>query len=146
MPDLANLATLHTSLQTDVTMVVELDSRWTPSLTGLYYFMIKNRPTNESATTVIRARIFHFPNGEDPCTGSAACTLACHLSLLDGMQGKTYAYLIEQGIEMGRSGELHVKVKLDETIGGSIYEVVLARRAVVAVTDGKLTLPTPQKL
>ena len=115
---------------------VQLDEKWSPSFVGCYFYAIASHP-NERITR-LRTRMLETGIGEDAATGSAACTLACYLALKDGKQGKAYQYVIEQGVEMRRTSEIHVIVTLGST--GSVHSVVLAGRAVL-VTQGTLHLP-----
>lgn len=74
--------------------------------------------------------------GEDPATGSAACTLASFLALQTGGTSKTVNYAIEQGEEMGRRSVIGVTVMLDAT-GKAVGNVVLSGSA-VPVMQGTL--------
>ncbi|KAG8529330.1 uncharacterized protein KY384_005966 [Bacidia gigantensis] len=136
VPELANLSALDPSAQIDPDSVLSLDEGWEPSLTASYYYTLTGTLQTE---TTIRSRMFSPRIEEDACTGSAACTLASYLSLLRSEADKTYAYVIEQGVEMGRTGEIHVTVTLDSS-GKSVEKVVLAGSA-VDVTSGCLMLP-----
>ena len=115
---------------------VQLDEKWSPSFIGCYFYTILSHPNDR--ITRLRTRMLANDVGEDAATGSAACTLACYLSLKDGRQSKVYQFIIEQGIEMGRASDIHVKVTLGST--GLVDSVVLAGRAVL-VTQGSLHLP-----
>jgi len=115
----------------------KLDEGWEPSLIGFYFYVIISHP-NEIVQK-IRTRMLEPSVGEEAATGSAACTLACYLALKDGGSGRTYQYSIEQGVEMGRASEIHVRVTLD-TESKTVHSVVLAGRAVL-VTQGLLHLP-----
>lgn len=120
---------------------VQLDEKWSQSFVGCYFYAIASHP-NERIIR-LRTRMLEASVGEDAATGSAACTLACYLSLKDGKQGEVYQYVVEQGVEMGRASEIHVIVTLGPT--GLVHNVVLAGRAVL-VTQGTLHLPeTPFK-
>lgn len=116
---------------------VKLDEGWESSFVGCYFYVIASHP-NERVHK-LRTRMLEPSVGEDAATGSAACTLACYLALKDGRQGRTYQYSIEQGIEMGRASEIHVRVTLG-TEGKTVHSVILAGRAVL-VTQGSLHLP-----
>ena len=76
--------------------------------------------------------------GEDPATGSAACTLGAYTALQRGEAGKIYNIIVEQGVEMGRSSEIGVRVALDET-GKAVKEVWLSGSA-VQMTEGTIML------
>ena len=135
MPDLAALSSLDPLNQKRVHELSKLDEGWQPSFMAPYYYTITEQT---SSLTRIRSRMMEPTVGEDPCTGSAASTLAAYLALEDGQPSRTYAYLIQQGVEMGRAGEIHVKV----TLGASsrIEKLVLAGSAVL-MSQGVLYLP-----
>ena len=76
--------------------------------------------------------------GEDPATGSAACTLGAYIALQQGATGESYSFVIEQGVEMGRDSEIGVQVTLDET-GKGVKEIWLSGSA-VQVTEGIIML------
>ena len=108
-----------------------LDDGWTPSFLGAYYYVKLPRTSEQSSDIVkIRTRMIEPKIGEDPCTGSAACTLASYLSLESGGPNKTTTYEIEQGVEMGRPGQIEVRVTLDGS-GKAIKEVVLMGSSVL---------------
>ena len=119
---------------------VTLDEGWDKSLVGTYFYAMLSHP-NEKITRV-RTRMLEPSVGEDPATGSAACTLACFLTLKDGKASqttKTYEYSIQQGFEMGRESEIFVRVTLAAS-GKAVQKVVLAGRAVL-ITQGTMMLP-----
>ena len=108
-----------------------LDDGWTPSFHGVYYYVKLSQAPNQGTDIVkVRTRMIEPNIGEDPCTGSAACTLAAYLSLESGGPGKTTTYEIEQGVEMGRPGKIEVRVKLDSS-GKAIEELVLMGSSVL---------------
>lgn len=115
---------------------VKLDEGWGPSFVGCYFYAMAS-PLN-GRNQRLRTRMLEPSIGEDAATGSAACTLACYLALKDGTHGKIYEYSIEQGIEMDRASEIHVRVTLGAD--GTVHHVDLAGRAVL-VTKGSLHLP-----
>ena len=115
---------------------IKLDDGWEPSFMAPYYYVIVQRTTE---VIKVRSRLIEPSIGEDPCTGSAASTLAAYLSLRDGELGETYVYVIEQGVEVGRAGEIHVKVTLDET-AKAVKKVILVGGAVL-VSKGVLYIP-----
>lgn len=92
------------------TNAVKLDPGWEPSFVGCYFYVATSQPGQ--TIQMLRTRMLEPQFGEDAATGSAACTLACYLALMDGRQGKTYQYVIEQGVEMNRASEIHVEVAL----------------------------------
>lgn len=65
----------------------------------------------------IRARAFCPGAGvpEDPATGSAAGPLGVYLALHGAIPGGGAAFVIDQGIEMGRASELSVEVARDRS-------------------------------
>lgn len=93
------------------TSAVKLDQGWEPSFVGCYFYVATSQPGQTMQK--LRTRMLESKFGEDAATGSAACTLACYLALRDGRMGKTYQYVIEQGVEMDRASEIHVEVALD---------------------------------
>ena len=108
-----------------------LDDGWTPSFHGVYYYVkLSQAPEEDTGVIKVRTRMIEPKVGEDPCTGSAACTLAAYLSLESGGSSKTTTYEIEQGVEMGRPGKIEVRVKL-ESSGKVIEEVVLMGSSVL---------------
>ena len=112
-----------------------IDRGWDGGLLGCYFFVVTERP--EPNKTRIRTRMIEHSIGEDPATGSAACSLACFLSHRDGEAGQAYEYEITQGVEMGRRSLIRVGVKLDAH--GDI-EVVFLSGTAVKVMDGKLVI------
>ena len=108
-----------------------LDDGWTPSFHGAYYYVkLSQAPEEGTGVVKVRTRMIEPKIGEDPCTGSAACTLAAYLSLESGGSNQTTTYEIEQGVEMGRPGKIEVRVKLDGS-GKAIEEVVLMGSSVL---------------
>ena len=116
---------------------VTLDEGWAPSFIGIYFYAVISQ--SSESTVRLRTRMLVPSVGEDSATGSAASTLASFLALKDGTGDMTFHYLIEQGVEMGRASEIHVRVTLDAT-GNAVHKVVLAGRA-VRITQGVLYLP-----
>ena len=74
--------------------------------------------------------------GEDPATGSAACTLASYLALRAGGISNTYRYHIEQGVEIGRPSVIRVQVTLDGS--GKVVKWVSLSGTSIPVTRGTL--------
>ena len=135
-PDTIALAALQSSEQKISYESISLDESWTPSFLSTYYYVITEKMEN---ITKIRSRMLEPRMGEDPCTGSGASSLASYLSIQDGKTDGTYIFLIEQGVEMNRAGEMQVRVTLDAS-GKGIRSIVLAGRSVL-VSKGTLTLP-----
>lgn len=67
----------------------QLDSEWSPSFTGAFYYKRKDSMTQENEPTIhaIQARMI-TQGTEDPGTGSACCALACYLAT-DEMKATT---------------------------------------------------------
>lgn len=137
-PHLEKVEATSTSVDTGS---VRLDEGFAPSFVGCYFYAMASL-SNERVVR-LRTRMLEPSFGEDSATGSAACTLACYLALKDGKVGKTYHYAIEQGVEMGRASEIHVRVSIAQP--NVIESVTLAGRAVL-VTQGTLHLPERQSL
>ncbi|KAA6411437.1 MAG: hypothetical protein FRX48_04717 [Lasallia pustulata] len=113
-----------------------LDEDWKPSFVAPYFYVVLEDKGSQS--TKVRARMIVPLVGEDPATGSAACALGAHLALQAGGAGKLHRYNIEQGVEMGRSSQIGVEVKLDQT-GKGVESVALSGTAVL-VTEGILSM------
>ena len=115
---------------------IELDRGWSPSFIAPYFY---ERSSGEVDGIIrIEARMIDPEMGEDPATGSAACTLGTYLALRRGEAGKTYSYEVKQGSYMGRNSLIEVKVTLDES-GTTVKKVVLGGTAVV-ITRGTIIL------
>lgn len=112
-----------------------IDNGWEQGLIGSYFFVTVGSPSQSVLS--IRTRMIEHKIGEDPATGSAACSLACYLAHKDGNAGQTHGYEIEQGVEMGRRSLIRVRVKLDGN--RDIKQVFLSGRA-VRVMEGKLVV------
>lgn len=112
-----------------------LDEDWKPSFVGPYFYVVLE---DDGHSTRVRARMIEATIGEDPATGSAACTLSAYLALKAGGAGKCSSYSIEQGVDMGRSSQIGVEVKLDET-GKGVEWVELSGTAIL-VTEGTLSV------
>lgn len=104
----------------------QLDEGWSSSVLAPYYYAIL--PAQEDQIIRVRTRMIMSNIGEDPATGSAAAALSSYLALQQGQSSHTYAYEIEQGVEMGRRSEIGVKVTLDES-GKHVKEVLLSGTA-----------------
>ena len=112
-----------------------LDPGWTEGFVGTYFFVVLD--TSAENVTNVRARMIDYKVGEDPATGSAACSLACYLSHKAALSERVHAFEIEQGIEMGRPSSIRVKVELDSE--GNIKRVFLSGSA-VKVMEGKVVV------
>lgn len=82
----------------------------------------------------VRARMVEL-GFEDPATGSAASTLACHLSLAAGAAGEV-RYRVAQGVEIGRASDIEVDVTLGAGEAGAreIRQVRLGGSARLVMT------------
>lgn len=114
---------------------VELDHGWNSGFVAPYFYVLLG--DDRDGTVRLRTRMIEPGCGEDPATGSAACTLASFLALQAGGARKTFRYSIEQGVEMGRRSAIGVKVTLDAT-GKAVGDVVLSGSA-VPVMQGMLS-------
>ena len=115
---------------------INLDEGWAPSFLGIFYFVVVSRC--ETAYR-IKARMLEDCIGEDAATGSAASCLAVYLALQDGQADRMYDFTIEQGVEMGRSSEIAVRVKLARE-NQKVRAICLGGSAVL-VTEGILRMP-----
>jgi len=112
----------------------QLDDGWDSGFVAPYYYV--KLDNDMDGTMSLRTRMIEPGCGEDPATGSAACTLASFLALQAGGASKTVNYSIEQGVEMGRRSVIGVRVTLDAT-GKAVGNVVLSGSA-VPVMQGTL--------
>ena len=92
----------------------------------------------ERAGADIRARMFAPPDiEEDPATGSACAALAGYLGAIDAREDASLAWVVEQGVEMGRPSVLYVEA---DRCGG----VVTSSRVgggTVMVMEGTIHVP-----
>lgn len=88
----------------------------------------------------LRARMFAPEMGiaEDPATGGAAVALAGALAMEDQKTDGTLAWVIEQGVEMGRPSLLYTEADKRD---GKVTAVRVGGHA-VRITEGTLSLPT----
>lgn len=136
-PDVENhLQRLKVGRQARYADVVSLDEDWAPSFVAPYFFAILSEA--EQQPIKIRTRMMEPQIGEDPATGSAACTLGAYLALRSGKRGGRYRYDIEQGVEMGRASEIDVEVVLAED--GRAVDSVLMSGSAIQVTKGTFLL------
>jgi PhzF family phenazine biosynthesis protein len=120
---------------TSHTLQIELDDGKTESFIGCYFYY--KMPEGDDGVIRLRTRMIESSVGEDAATGSAACTLACYLTIQQQRAGTTSRYLITQGVEMGRRSDIGVDVKT--TADGMIDTVTLSGSA-VQVMEGHLSL------
>jgi trans-2,3-dihydro-3-hydroxyanthranilate isomerase len=88
----------------------------------------------------LRARMFAPEMGiaEDPATGGAAVALAGALAMEDPVSDGRLAWVIEQGVEMGRPSLLYTEA---DKRNGKVSAVRVGGHA-VRITEGTLALPT----
>lgn len=115
---------------------IALDEAWTPSFAAPYFYTILSE--GKGQPTKIRARMIEPQMGEDPATGSAACTLGCYLALQAGEGGRSYRFEIVQGVEMGRESKIGVEITLADS--AKEVEQVLLSGTAVKITEGTLLL------
>lgn len=113
----------------------QVDDGWGSGFVAPYFYAKLGNDTE--GTVRLRTRMIEPGCGEDPATGSAACTLASFLALQAGGVRETFSFSIEQGVEMGRRSLIRVKVTLDET-GKAVRKVLLSGSA-VPVMQGTLS-------
>ncbi|KAE8446736.1 hypothetical protein EG329_011641 [Mollisiaceae sp. DMI_Dod_QoI] len=118
-----------------------LDEGWKEGLVGTMYFV--ERGVDAWGRKRFRTRM--WGSREDPGTGSASSGLGCWLAALEakgkGGNGK-WAFVFEQGVEMGRRNEIVVEVEGREEENGEGFEVakvVLSGKA-VKVMEGTLEI------
>jgi trans-2,3-dihydro-3-hydroxyanthranilate isomerase len=87
----------------------------------------------------VRARMFAPSMNliEDPATGAAAAAFAGYLAARDGATDGTVAWVIEQGVEMGRPSRIHIEA---DKQGGTLAAVRVGGSSVL-VSEGRFTLP-----
>jgi len=137
LPNVENyLRKLQMGRQMKYVKAIALDEGWSPSFAAPYFYSILSE--GQEQPTRIRTRMIEPQLGEDPATGSAACTLGSYMALESGGSGRTYRFDIVQGIEMGRASEIGVEVTLAES--GKTVEKVLLSGTAVKVTEGTFML------
>lgn len=89
--------------------------------------------------THFRARVFvpGFGVPEDPATGSANACLAGYLAARATEKDGSFAWTVDQGIEMGRPSRLHIEA---DKAGGEITAVRVGG-ATVMMSEGSMSLP-----
>lgn len=144
--DLPTLGSVSPTMSYSIDAVRDAD--WNVGLIGLYFFSIvgidakgASLETSLEATVDVRTRMVESTIGEDPATGSAACTFASWLALRDRPPYSTTYYNITQGVEMGRKSEIGVRVVLGSGTGSdkTISEVWLTGQA-IPVMSGQIRL------
>lgn len=132
---LENLRVGYPSIDSNM---IHLDEGWASSVIAPYYYVVL--PYKEDNITRLRTRLIMSTVGEDPATGSAAAALCTYLALQRGQSSHTYAYKIDQGVEMGRHSEIGVEVTLDRS--GKFVEEVLLSGTATRVMKGTVIVGT----
>lgn len=107
-----------------------LDTDWAPSFVGGYFFY-KAPSTSNNNFIELHTRMIEPGVGEDPVTGSAACSLAAYLATKEAKRqgtGFKREYRITQGEHMGRKGCPTIFVDVD--VKGNITSMTLKGDAV----------------
>lgn len=123
-----------------------LDATWRPSFVGMYFY-VRERKDSGARRERLHCRMIDGTL-EDSATGSAACTLAAWLALIQAGKGESettkkgagYAFEIVQGERMGRRSEIYVDVQVGMGKVGerAALESVTLRGTAVAVMKGTL--------
>ncbi|MFZ9899501.1 MAG: PhzF family phenazine biosynthesis protein, partial [Gemmatimonadaceae bacterium] len=108
-----------------------LQRSWAPDL-----FVVARDP--EGGPHHWRARMYGpgFRVAEDPATGSASAAFGGWLAMKEPATDGTFAWTIDQGVEMGRPSRIDVRAS---KAAGAVTSVHVAGRA-VRMTEGTLTL------
>ena len=108
------------ALKPDMAAVSRLSEEF--GLTGLAVFAL----TGEDPMVRIRCFAPFFGVPEDPVTGSANAALPTYLARYGLLDRTGRSYTSSQGLEMGRDGRVHVRVREDDRveIGGQAVTVV----------------------
>jgi PhzF family phenazine biosynthesis protein len=120
-----------------------LDDEWRDGwVTRRYYYVrLGSEESGGRMKHRVRTRLIK-PAMEDPATGSAACALAGYLSLHE-VDGKSNAFEIVQGVEMGRNSTILVDVEAGESSSGEkVLESVHLGGTAVAVASGSIMVPS----
>lgn len=142
LPSIAHLALVTAGKRLDVANCVSLlldAGPWGQGFTARYYYVrglasAEDDGDGARTTETLRARMVEL-GFEDPATGSAAATLACHLALEGGSDRA--GFRVTQGVEIGRKSDIEVDVvSAAEGEGGkrSIVKVRLGGSARVVMT------------
>jgi trans-2,3-dihydro-3-hydroxyanthranilate isomerase len=111
-----------------------LKSSWAPEV-----FVFAKDP--EGGDSHYRARMFapglNVP--EDPATGSANACFAGYLAARASARDGTFAWTVDQGIEMGRASRIEIEA---DTVAGTVTAIRVGGRAVL-VSEGTLRVPAP---
>ena len=77
---------------------------------------------------------------EDPATGAAACAFAGYLAMRGGADG-SFAWTVDQGIEMGRPSVLH----LEADVAGARVTAVRVGGGAAPVSEGWMEVPVEEE-
>jgi trans-2,3-dihydro-3-hydroxyanthranilate isomerase len=108
-----------------------LKSSWAPEI-----FVFAKNP--EGGDAHLHSRMFApgINISEDPATGSANACLAGYLAARAPQKDGTFAWTVDQGIEMGRPSRLEIEA---DKSAGAITAIRVGGRAVM-MSEGILTL------
>lgn len=89
----------------------------------------------------LRARMFApaMGIGEDPATGAAATALGADLAMQDARPSGAFAWVIAQGVEMGRPSHIHVEAEKADGVVSTIRvggQTVLVGRGSMEIPSG----------
>ncbi|CAH0031354.1 unnamed protein product [Clonostachys rhizophaga] len=119
--------------------VTELDDGWSPSFTGVMYYLTST-PYIEEGFVMQRLRVRMIAiDLEDPACGSGCSSLCAYLALRQGGPRAQFKFLIEQGKEIGRDSYIHVGITLNQN-GDGVETISLTGQAAM-VMEGTLLLP-----
>ncbi|CAH0050535.1 unnamed protein product [Clonostachys solani] len=119
--------------------VTELDDGWSPSFTGVMYYLTST-PYVEDGFVMQRLRVRMIAiDLEDPACGSGCSSLCAYLALQRGGPRAQFKFLIEQGKEIGRDSYIHVGVALNQN-GNGVETISLTGQAAI-VMEGTLLPP-----
>jgi PhzF family phenazine biosynthesis protein len=134
LADVADLAMLAASrFGKNPVIHVDMDKEWNEGLNGILYYFVSSSSDDEHIeiqTNLTPAQ------AKDTAPGSAACALACFLSVKAKQPRTKYRYWVTQGVDIGRKSEMEIIV-LTDAEGSGVDELELCGRAVV-VSLGRL--------
>ncbi|CAG9987946.1 unnamed protein product [Clonostachys byssicola] len=137
--DLTRDPDIFTCVSAGPSQVTELDDGWSPSFTGVMYYLTST-PYMEEGFVMQRLRVRMIAiDLEDPACGSGCSSLCAYLALRRGGPRAQFKFLIEQGKEIGRDSYIHVGVTLNQS-GDGVETISLTGQAAM-VMEGTLLLP-----
>lgn len=137
--DLTRDLEVFTCLSAGPSQATELDDGWSPSFTGVMYYLT-SAPYMEEGFVMQRLRVRMIAiNVEDPACGSGCSSLCAYLALQRGGPRAQFKFLIEQGKEIGRDSFIHVGVTLNQS--GDGVEIISLTGQAAIVMEGTLLLP-----